>query len=77
MDLSQLGRVLIAFGAVLLVIGMLFVVGGRIPFLGRLPGDLVFEREGLTIFVPFATMLLLSVILTIVLNVVVRLFDRS
>ena len=41
MDLSQLGRVLIIFGAILLVSGLLLILGGRIPGLGRLPGGVV------------------------------------
>ncbi len=77
MDLSSAGRVFIIFGAVLVAIGLLFVVGGRIPFLGRLPGDIVFQRDGLTVFFPLATMIVLSVVLTIAVNVVARLFGRQ
>jgi len=76
-DLSSLGRMLIIFGAILLGLGLLFLVGGRIPFLGRLPGDIVLQRDGLTVFFPLATMILVSVVLTIVLNAVARLFGRD
>ncbi len=68
---------LIIFGAILLGLGLLFLVGGRIPFLGRLPGDIVLQRDGLTVFFPLATMILVSVVLTIVLNAVARLFGRD
>ena len=77
MDLSQLGRVLIIFGAILLVSGLLLILGGRIPGLGRLPGDIVFQRDGLTVFFPFATMILASVVLTVVLNILARLFGKE
>jgi len=76
-DLSSLGRMLIIFGAILLGLGLLFLVGGRIPFIGRLPGDIVLQRDGLTVFFPLATMILVSVVLTIVLNAVARLFGRD
>ena len=74
MDASGIGRFLILAGIVLLVLGGLLVLLGRVPVLGRLPGDILFRRDGLTIYVPLVTMLLLSIVLTIVLNVVVRLF---
>jgi hypothetical protein len=77
MDLSQLGRVLVSFGVILLLVGLLLILGGRIPFLGRLPGDIVFQRDGLTVFFPFATMILVSVFLTVVLNVLARLFGKE
>ena len=77
MDLSQLGRILVIFGVVLLGVGLLFIVGGRIPFLGRLPGDIAFQRDGLTVFFPLATMLVISVVLTIVVNVLARFFGRE
>jgi hypothetical protein len=67
-DLGGLGRVLIATGLVLAAFGVLLVFAGRIPFLGRLPGDVVVQRENWTVYVPLATMLLLSLVLTLVLN---------
>jgi len=52
---------------------LLMIAAGRITGLGRLPGDIVIRRENVTVFVPLATMVLVSVVLTIVLNVIVRL----
>ena len=77
MELSQLGRVLVVFGVILLVFGLLLILGGRIPFLGRLPGDIVLQRDGLTVFFPFATMILVSIVLTVALNVLARLFGKE
>ena len=57
--------------AVLLVLGGLFLLFGRLG-LDRLPGDLVFRRGGLTVFFPIGLMILLSVVGTIVLNVLLR-----
>ncbi len=71
--MTDLGRLLIAVGAVILLVGVLLLVIGRVPGLGRLPGDLTIQRENFTLFAPCGTMILLSVVLTVVLNVVVRL----
>ncbi len=74
MDVSGLGRLLITLGILLLVIGVIFTLAGKIPFLGRLPGDLVFRRDGFTLVAPIATMIIISVLLTILLNLFFRIF---
>lgn len=76
MQYDQMGRMLIAVGAVVLVLGVVFLVLGRNNFLGRLPGDINFSSGNFTCVAPIATMLLLSVVLTIILNIVLRLFNR-
>ncbi|MFN2463919.1 MAG: DUF2905 domain-containing protein [Candidatus Dormibacteria bacterium] len=65
----SLGRVLIGIGAVLVVAGILVQLG--LP-LGRLPGDLRFTRGSIKIYSPLATGLLLSIVLTILINVLLR-----
>ncbi len=62
---------LVAGAVVLLVLGGLFVLLGRLG-LERLPGDLVFRRGNLTVYFPIGLMILLSVVGTIVLNVILR-----
>jgi hypothetical protein len=73
-DGQILGRLLILAGAVILLVGVVLAVFGRIPLLGRLPGDLVFRRDGLTVYVPLTTMLLLSAVLTIAATLLWRVF---
>jgi hypothetical protein len=65
---QELGRTLIVIGAVLLVVGCALVFADRIPFLGRLPGDVVVRKKDFTFYFPIATGLLLSLVLTILLN---------
>jgi hypothetical protein len=72
-----MGKALIGLGVVLVVIGALFVVGDRIPLLGQLPGDIRIERENTTFYFPLTTCILLSVALTLLINLVGRLFGRG
>jgi Protein of unknown function (DUF2905) len=71
-DLGGLGRLLILAGLSLAALGVLLVFAGRIPFLGKLPGDIVVEGSNWTVYAPLATMLLLSLVLTLVLNLFLR-----
>jgi uncharacterized protein HemY len=64
----QLGKLLIIAGIVLVVIGVLFLFAGRIPFLGKLPGDIHIKKDNYSIYIPIATMLIISILLTIILN---------
>jgi hypothetical protein len=74
MDVSVLGRWLIVFGALIAVMGVVLLLSGRIPWLGHLPGDIVYQRDGVTVYIPVATMLVVSIVLTFVLNLAARLF---
>jgi uncharacterized membrane protein YwzB len=71
MGLEGLGRLLIGGAVVLLVLGGLFLVLGRLG-LDRLPGDLVFKRGNVTVYFPIGLMILISVVATIVLNFFLR-----
>ncbi|TMC69302.1 MAG: DUF2905 domain-containing protein [Chloroflexi bacterium] len=68
MELAQLGRVLVLIGAVILIFGVLLVLADRIPFIGRVPGDITIRGDGWTIYAPLATSIVLSVLLTAVLS---------
>ncbi len=72
MAVESLGRMVLYIGIVLVLIGAFFILVGKVPWFGRLPGDIVYRREGLTIFLPITTMLLVSAVLTLLLNVVWR-----
>ena len=71
MELAGLGKVLIGAAVVLLALGVLFLLFGRLG-LDRLPGDLVFRRGELTVYFPVGLMILLSVVGTILLNIFLR-----
>ena len=67
--MGELGRILIVFGIVLVLLGAIFLVAPRVPFLGRLPGDFVLRGDHATIYIPLATCLVLSLVISILLNV--------
>lgn len=70
MELAQFGRVLVLIGAVILAFGVLLVLADRVPFIGRLPGDIRASGDGWTLYAPIATSIVLSVLLTVVLGLV-------
>ena len=71
---SGLGRLLIIFGIGLAVVGVVLVLANKVPFIGRLPGDIVFRRDGVTFSLPIVTMIVVSLVLTVVLNLFFRIF---
>ncbi len=75
MDLQTMGRILGLFGISMLVLGALLWFGGRMG-LGSLPGDIRLNGAGWGCYVPIATSILISLLLTVVLNLVLRFFKR-
>jgi hypothetical protein len=67
MEPSQMARTLIGFGLLLVVVGVVLLVGQRLG-LGRLPGDFLVKRPGFTFYAPLATSIIVSVVLTLLLN---------
>ena len=75
-SVDVLGRTLILIGGLLLLFGIVLVLVGRLPFLDRVPGDIVIRRDGVTIFFPIVTMIVVSVVGTILLNLLIRIYNR-
>jgi len=75
---ETMGKMLILMGLFVLMVGLIltFAPRLRIPFLGRLPGDIRIEREGFSFYFPIATCILLSIVLTLLLNVIARLLGK-
>jgi hypothetical protein len=68
-----IGRWLMWLGGGLFLMGLLIYLLGKLPWAGRLPGDIVVRRENLTIYAPLGTMIFVSVVLTLILNLIIRL----
>jgi hypothetical protein len=70
--LEPLGRSLIVLGVVLAALGAVLVLGPRLPLIGHLPGDIVIQREGVTIYIPITSMILVSIVASVVLGLLGR-----
>ncbi|MDR1651961.1 MAG: DUF2905 domain-containing protein [Synergistaceae bacterium] len=71
--MNGLGRILMIIGGAVFLIGALVWIISKAGLpLGRLPGDAVWEGKNVKVYVPFATMILVSVVLTVLLNVIAR-----
>jgi uncharacterized membrane protein YdbT with pleckstrin-like domain len=77
MEMDSLGRMLLFLGLALAGLGIVVLLGARLPFLGRLPGDISWRWSGGSFYFPVVTCLVLSVLLSIVLNILLRFFNRS
>ena len=60
-----LGKMLILLGVFIILIGVLFLIGEKIPWIGRLPGDILIRKEKFTFYFPITTSILISIILTL------------
>ncbi len=63
--LAYFGRLFIGLSAISLILGLALTIGGRLPGLGRLPGDFLIKHENFTFYFPLGTSILLSLILTL------------
>jgi len=67
--MPTLGRLFFIIGALFILLGIIFILFPRIPYFGRLPGDIHIERRGVQVFFPITTCILLSIVLTLVLRI--------
>lgn len=69
--MTDLGKILVGFGVVMLLLGGILLLAGslsgKVPWLGRLPGDISIQRGGWNIYIPLGTSLLISIVLTLIL----------
>jgi hypothetical protein len=65
---ADLGRLLLVLAALLALVGVALMFADRIPWLGRLPGDVVVRRGPVTFYAPIATSIVVSIVLTLLLN---------
>ena len=70
--MEDIGRAIMVAGGALFLVGLLLVLSGRLPGLGNLPGDITIQRDNITIYMPCGTMIVVSVVLTLVLNLISR-----
>ena len=76
LGLEGIGKTLIIVGIVIAGLGLLLAFGARIPFLGKLPGDILIRKDGISFYFPIVSLLLLSLLLTLIINLVWRFMGR-
>ena len=64
-----LGRMLVILGVLLVIVGLGFMFADKIPYIGRLPGDIYIKREKFSFYFPLATSIIISIILTILFSI--------
>jgi uncharacterized membrane protein YkgB len=62
---GPLGKMLILLGVFIILIGLLLLIGEKIPWIGKLPGDIIIRKKNFTFYFPIVTSILISIILTL------------
>lgn len=75
-NFSDLGRLLLIAGGAIVLLGLVLLLVGRVPFFGRLPGDISIQHGNTSFYFPIVTCLVLSVVLTVVVNLLLFLLRR-
>lgn len=70
--LQQIGKLLVVIGVVCAAAGGLLLLAGKIPWLGRLPGDIIVHRKNFTFYFPLATSIIISIVLTLLFWIIGR-----
>ena len=65
--MSDLGRLLIGVGIILVIVGAVFLLAPKLPWLGKLPGDISYQRGNFSFYLPLGTCILISIILTLIM----------
>ena len=76
MNFDDLGKWVVVAGLVLVFVGGLMWLLGRIPFFGNLPGDIRIQTQNMSCFVPIVSMIIVSVVATIILNIIIRIVNK-
>jgi hypothetical protein len=74
--MTELGKILLIAGGIIIVAGLLLTFSNHIPFLGKLPGDIVIKKETFTFYFPIVSFLIISIILTVIINIILRLIGK-
>ena len=64
---GDIGKIIIFIGLLLVVIGFVWMVGNKLPFIGKLPGDIAIEKKNYSFYFPVTTCIIISIILSFIL----------
>ena len=74
--MEGIGKILLIVGGIIILLGLLLTFSQHIPFFGKLPGDIMIKKDGFSLYFPVITFLVLSIILTIVINVILHFLSK-
>jgi hypothetical protein len=74
--MEGLGKILLIAGGVIVILGLILVFSQHIPFLGKLPGDIFVKRDGFSFYFPIVSLLILSILVTIIVNVILHFLNK-
>jgi len=74
--MEGLGKILLIVGGIIVLLGLLLVFSQHIPFLGKLPGDLLVKKNGFSFYFPIVTLLILSILITVIVNVILHFLHK-
>jgi hypothetical protein len=74
--MEGIGKILLIAGGIIVILGLVLVFSQHIPFFGKLPGDIFIKRDGFSFYFPIVTLLILSLLITIIVNVVLYFLNK-
>ena len=74
--MEGLGKILLIVGGIIIILGLIFIFGRHIPFFGKLPGDIFVKKDGFSFYFPIVTLLILSILITIIVNVILHFLNK-
>ena len=74
--MEGIGKILLIVGGIIVILGLILIFSHNVPFLGKLPGDIFVKRDGFCFYFPIVTFLILSLLITIIVNVILYFLHR-
>jgi hypothetical protein len=71
-----MGKILLIIGGIIIILGLILLFSQHIPFLGKLPGDILIKKNGFSFYFPLVTLLILSILITIIMNVILHFLNK-
>jgi uncharacterized membrane protein (DUF106 family) len=74
--MEGIGKILLIVGGIIVILGLILIFSQHIPFLGKLPGDIFVKKEGFSFYFPIVTLLILSILVTIIVNIILHFLNK-
>jgi len=74
--MEGIGKILLIVGGTIVILGLILIFSPHIPLLGKLPGDIFIKKDGFSFYFPIVTFIILSIFLTIIINIILHFLSR-